>query len=91
MKRWDMEKGEAVEMPAVDAFLAEVIDVCRRHGMSLGTKIAKAHFKSTGRHDRRPSRGSGPRMPHGGTTNVRREWTTRRRKAEEANDDLHRG
>lgn len=36
MRRWNRERGEDVEDPAVDAFLADLAAVCRKHGMSLG-------------------------------------------------------
>lgn len=35
MKRWNSAKGEYTEEPDVDAFLADVIAVCKKHGMSI--------------------------------------------------------
>lgn len=36
MKRWDRETGEMVESAKADAFLGDVAEVCRKHGLCLG-------------------------------------------------------
>ena len=36
MKRWDCNRNENAEDAAVDAFLIELVEVCRRHRMTLG-------------------------------------------------------
>lgn len=36
MKRWDRVTKENREFPQVDAFIAEIADVCRKHGLSIG-------------------------------------------------------
>ena len=36
MKRWDRDQGKEIEAPDVDAFLNDLVSVCRKHGMSLG-------------------------------------------------------
>ena len=35
MKRLNTKLGKDVENTAVDAFLAEVLDVCKKHGFSI--------------------------------------------------------
>ena len=35
MKRWDYTASEDVEAPDVDAFLKDLIKVCRNHNMSI--------------------------------------------------------
>ena len=35
MKRWNSHARDMVEDPAIDEFLAEIVDVCKRHGMSI--------------------------------------------------------
>lgn len=45
MKRWDEMAGDLVEDPRVDAFLAEIQDVCRKHGMSLGHEDEHGAFR----------------------------------------------
>lgn len=35
MKRWSLNTNADIENPAIDAFLAEVIEVCKRHGYSI--------------------------------------------------------
>jgi hypothetical protein len=44
MKRWDSNVNESVEDPKVDAFLDELLEVCRRHGMSLGHQDGHGSF-----------------------------------------------
>jgi hypothetical protein len=45
VKRWDEIKGEDVEDPRVDAFLAEVQEVSRKHGMSLSHEDGHGSFR----------------------------------------------
>lgn len=35
MKRWSTTEKRMIEDPMVDAFLGEILDVCKRHGFSL--------------------------------------------------------
>ena len=35
MKRWNCEAKDEIEHPKVDAFLNEIISVCKKHGFSL--------------------------------------------------------
>lgn len=44
MKRWNSNKREHVENPKVDAFLAEVWEICRKHGMSIGHEDGHGSF-----------------------------------------------
>ena len=44
MKRWDNQAHGRVEDPRVDAFLAEIVEVCRKHGMSLGHEDGHGSF-----------------------------------------------
>jgi ribulose-5-phosphate 4-epimerase/fuculose-1-phosphate aldolase len=48
MMRWIRRAGafgEHGEAPDVDAFLAEVVEVCRRHGMSISHEDAHGAFE----------------------------------------------
>ena len=42
--RWDSKNRQNVEAPDVDAFLKELIEVCRKHGMHLGHEDAHGAF-----------------------------------------------
>lgn len=44
MKRY-CANGQSVESAKVDAFLAEVADVCKRHGMSIGHEDRHGSFE----------------------------------------------
>lgn len=44
MKRWNTEKKCSVENAKIDAFLIEVVDVCRRHGFSIGHEDGHGSF-----------------------------------------------
>lgn len=44
-ERWIDELGDRGEAPEVDAFIADVIAVCRRHGMSIGHEDGHGAFK----------------------------------------------
>jgi hypothetical protein len=35
-ERWIQRRADFGESPAIDAFLADVIEVCKRHGLSIG-------------------------------------------------------
>ena len=45
MKRWIDTLGEHAEAPEVDAFLKEIVVVCKKHGMWLGHEDAHGAFK----------------------------------------------
>lgn len=47
MKRFDASTSERVENPKVDAFLAEILDVCRRHGLSISHEDSHGGFLVT--------------------------------------------
>lgn len=34
-ERWSRKAGGFVVVPEVDAFLAEIVEVCKRHGLSI--------------------------------------------------------
>lgn len=36
MKRWNTSKRKNTENPAIDRFLAEIDDVCKKHGFEIG-------------------------------------------------------
>lgn len=44
MKRWDMSANEHVERPEIDAFLEEVLSVCRKHGLSIAHEDDQGAF-----------------------------------------------
>jgi hypothetical protein len=44
MKRWSSAAHETVEAPEVDAFLAEIGDVCRKHGLSISHEDVHGGF-----------------------------------------------
>jgi len=43
-KRWNSKQGDFVIMPAVEEFLAEVIAVARKHGISLAHEDSHGAF-----------------------------------------------
>jgi hypothetical protein len=45
VKRWDVVKNENVENPKIDAFLDEVIAVCRKHGLSITHEDGHGSFE----------------------------------------------
>lgn len=45
MKRWDRKSKEMLDVPDVDAFLADVVAVCERHRMSLGHEDRHGAFE----------------------------------------------
>ena len=45
MKRWNRAKREDVERPDIDAFLAEMLAVCKKHGFSLGHEDSHGAFE----------------------------------------------
>lgn len=44
MKRWSGAANERVEVPEVDAFLAEIEAVCRKHGMTISHEDGHGAF-----------------------------------------------
>jgi len=45
MKRWNRSKRADVERPDIDAFLVEMLAVCKRHGFSLGHEDGQVAFE----------------------------------------------
>ena len=43
-ERWSVDEGKRIEAPKVDAFLADVAEVCRRHGMSISHEDGHGSF-----------------------------------------------
>jgi len=44
MKRWNTAMHKKAENPAIDAFLAEIQDVCKKHGFSLTHEDTQGAF-----------------------------------------------
>lgn len=44
MKRWNTLEGKFVERPDIDAFLEEVIAVCKKHGLSIAHEETERSF-----------------------------------------------
>jgi hypothetical protein len=44
VKRWSSQESREVERPAVDAFLAEIVAVCTKHGLWLSHEDAHGGF-----------------------------------------------
>lgn len=44
MKRWDGSTGTQTERPDVDAFIEEVLAVCKKHRMSIGHEDGHGSF-----------------------------------------------
>ena len=44
MKRWKTTKGRNIENAKIDAFLAEVIEVSKKHGLSIGHEDSHGSF-----------------------------------------------
>jgi len=44
MKRWNNRANDRTENKKIDAFLAEVIEVCKKHGMSISHEDAHGAF-----------------------------------------------
>lgn len=44
MKRWDSQAHERIDNPRVDAFLEDVIAVCRKHSLSIGHEDGHGSF-----------------------------------------------
>lgn len=42
MKRY--KDGEEVEIPEIDAFLTEIEEVCKKHGLSIGHEDSEGGF-----------------------------------------------
>lgn len=45
MERWNNKHADYRENPAVDRFLEEVVEVCRKHGMSIGHEDGHGAFQ----------------------------------------------
>lgn len=43
-KRWDSKASEEIEDQRIDAFIAEVIAVCKRHGFSIAHEDSQGGF-----------------------------------------------
>ena len=44
MKRWSKTHGQYRKFPEIDAFLAEVLSVCKKHGMSISHEDTHGAF-----------------------------------------------
>ena len=44
MKRWKTIEGREVENEKIDAFLAEIVEVSKRHGLSIGHEDSHGGF-----------------------------------------------
>ena len=44
MKRWDSNRNEQVEDLRIDAFLADLVAVCRKHDLSLSHEDGHGSF-----------------------------------------------
>lgn len=44
MKRWNKQKGEFEHRPEIDAFLQEIEEVCKRHGLSISHQDGHGSF-----------------------------------------------
>ncbi len=42
--RWSVNRATYVETPKVDAFIAEVLEVCERHHLSIGHEDTQGAF-----------------------------------------------
>jgi len=47
MKRWIVHKNVHGKNERIDAFIADVIDVCKRHGFSISHEDAHGAFEIT--------------------------------------------
>ena len=47
MKRWSGKKEEPIEVPAIDSFIEEVIEVCKKHGFSISHEDGHGGFQIT--------------------------------------------
>ena len=47
MKRWSEEKEKHIEVPAIDSFIEEVIEVCKKHGFSISHEDSHGGFLIT--------------------------------------------
>lgn len=45
MKRWASSKGDYIEDAKIDAFIEEVIKVCKRHRFSIGHEDGHGAFE----------------------------------------------
>ena len=44
MKRWSTSKHDEIESPVIDRFLEDIIDVYRKHGLSLAHEDSHGGF-----------------------------------------------
>lgn len=44
MKRWSGKKQERIEVPAIDSFIEEVLEVCKKHGFSISHEDCHGGF-----------------------------------------------
>ena len=45
MKRWDRNKGAYIESPQADSFLKEIIEVFKKHNLSIGHEDRHGGFE----------------------------------------------
>ena len=50
-ERWDCEKKARIAAPEIDAFIEDVLAVCRKHGMSIGHEDSHGAFEIVRRLD----------------------------------------
>jgi hypothetical protein len=45
MKRWDAALSDNREIPEADAFIADLVEVCRKHGLTLSHEDGHGGFE----------------------------------------------
>ena len=45
MKRWVCTKSESQDVPEIDAFLADIVEVCKKHNLWLGHEDEQGAFE----------------------------------------------
>ncbi len=45
MKRWNTKLGKEISTPVIDAFLSEIVEVCKKHKLSLSHEDRHGAFK----------------------------------------------
>lgn len=43
--RWNSKVGDNIETPKIDAFLAEIVAICKKHGFSIGHEDRHGAFE----------------------------------------------
>ena len=43
-KRWIRGSGQQIEAPDVDAFIADIVAVCKKHNMTIGHEDSQGAF-----------------------------------------------